>query len=60
MVGTLVGVVRDYPLIYLPKATTTSVYSTRERPTTVQTAWDRIEKIVQKNQQLLFSFMKEL
>lgn len=56
LTGTIVGIVRGYPLIYLPKALSVSEYSTKERPATIQTSWNRIEKLAQKNEQLLFDF----
>ena len=58
MVGRVVDFIQFYPLVYLPGAKFKSVYSTKERPATVQTSWNRIEKLVRKNQQLLFSFME--
>ena len=57
--GTIVGIMNDFPLIYLPKSTFVSSYSTMECCVTVQTSWDAIERVVQKNQQLLFSFMQD-
>lgn len=59
MIGKVVGIEEGYPLIYLPKATAVSQYSTKKRPATIQTAWCRIEKLVQKNEQLLFSFVEK-
>lgn len=59
MTGEIVGIVRDYPLIYLPAANFVSEYSTKERPATVQTNWKNIEVLPQKNRQLLFAFMEE-
>lgn len=58
MIGMVVGTKKDFPLVYLPKAKFQSIYSTKERLVTVQTSWDRIEKLAQKNQQLLFAFME--
>lgn len=57
--GTIVGIVDDFPLIYLPKSIFVSDYSTTECPATVQTSWDAIECVIQPNQQLLFAFMEE-
>ena len=57
MVGKIVGIVKNFPLVYLPEAKFKSSFSTKERPATVQTSWCRIEKLARKNQQLLFSFM---
>ena len=58
MTGKIVGIVNDFPLIYLPAASFVSEYSTKKRPATVQTNWDTIELLVVKNQQLLFAFME--
>lgn len=57
MTGKIVGIVGNFPLIYLPAASFVSEYSTKKRLATVQTSWDTIEPLVVKNQQLLFSFM---
>lgn len=57
--GTLVGTVNNFPLIYLPKSTFTSDFSTIECRVTVQTNWDIIEPLIVKNQQLLFAFMMD-
>ena len=57
--GTIVGIVNDFPLIYLPKSTFISSYSTTECRVTAQTSWGAIERVIQKNQQLLFSFMQD-
>ena len=56
--GTLVGILNDFPLIYLPKSTFVSSYSTTEYCVTVQTSWSTIERAIQPNQQMLFSFME--
>jgi len=58
MTGKIVGIVKDFPLIYLPEANDISAYSTKERPATVQTNWKNIEMLPQKNEQLLFAFME--
>ena len=56
--GTIVGIVNNFPLIYLPKSTFSSDYSTIECRATVQTSWGAIERVIQPNQQMLFSFME--
>lgn len=58
MTGKIVGIVGNFPLIYLPTANFVSAYSTKECPVTVQTSWDSLEILLQKNEQLLFSFME--
>ena len=59
MTGTIVGIVTGFPLVYLPKAVHISEHSTIERPATIQTGWNRIERLTQKGEQLLFSFMEQ-
>ncbi len=56
--GVIVGMERGFPLIYLPQSTFESQYSTVECRVTVQTNWNHLEILPQKNQQLLFSFME--
>ena len=56
--GIIVGMVNEYPLIYLPESTFVSSYSTTKCRVTVQTNWDAIEHVIQPNQQLLFAFME--
>jgi hypothetical protein len=55
--GEIVKIAKGYPVILIPECTCLSEFSTRKCPASVQTGWWNIEKIVQKNQQLLFSFM---
>ncbi len=58
MTGKIVGMVGNFPLIYLPASNFVSEYSTEERPATVQTSWDTLELLAVKGQQLLFAFME--
>lgn len=57
-VGRVVGIVNKSPLIYLPESECVSCFSTGRVPATVQCNWYDIELLVEKGEQLLFSFME--
>ena len=57
-IGKIVDIIHGHPLIYIPESKEISQYATKERPATVQTGWWNIERIIIKNQQLLFAFME--
>ena len=57
--GTIVNIIRGYPLIYLPDSVEHSCFSTIDTPATIQCRWYEIEPLIIKNQQLLFSFMQQ-
>jgi len=57
-IGRIVDIIHGHPLVYIPKSKEISTYATKERPATVQTGWWNIERIIIKNQQLLFAFME--
>ncbi len=55
--GTIVNFHHDFPIIFLPKSTHVSSFSTSKIPASWETGWDCLEILLRKNQQLLFSFM---
>lgn len=57
-VGTIVNFHGAYPIIFLPKSTHLSSFSTLEIPASWEVGWDSLKILPQKNQQLLFTFME--
>lgn len=55
--GKIVKIVRGFPVLFVPECDCVSQYSTSQCPASVQTSWYNLEKLVQKGEQLLFSFM---
>lgn len=56
--GRIVGYERDFPVIFLPQSNHVSCFSTHQVPASWETGWDSLEILLQKNQQLEFSFME--
>lgn len=58
-IGKIVGMAQGTPLVYLPKSTFSSSWSTPGCPVTYHMLWEDIERVAQPGEQLLFSFMTE-